>query len=267
MFNQYLVTQTGALAIRLRRTVLFVIAYLSACGSAHANSFDLESLSGWVLGGAYSSTNQLLTGNEQSSHLFLPLLGYQGDQFKWLGTSLSYRLSDTDNVKISATADVRFSAVVADSENVALAGLTEREDTVELGIMAEVGYLSFFTNHDFLDIHGAYSIGMGLGNRWELSSKLSLEAGVGAVWQHKDITRYYFGVSMAEATTDRSMYLPESAINYNAGFQLSYTITPKTVVSVGAGYLSLDSEIRDSPIIDASSQTVFVAGIVYQLSN
>jgi outer membrane scaffolding protein for murein synthesis (MipA/OmpV family) len=77
------------------------------------------------------------------------------------------------------------------------------------------------------------------------------------------LTRHDYGVSAAEATTDRPAYRPGSALNPEAGFSIFAEITPKITGAIISSIEWFDSSIRQSPIVEDHYVIKGTAFVVY----
>jgi outer membrane scaffolding protein for murein synthesis (MipA/OmpV family) len=75
---------------------------------------------------------------------------------------------------------------------------------------------------------------------------------------------YYYGVRASDARIDRPRYDGESTTNIEVGLRLDYAVTPKQLLFVDIGATSFGSGIKESPLVDHSSQSGVRAGYVYR---
>jgi hypothetical protein len=83
------------------------------------------------------------------------------------------------------------------------------------------------------------------------------------IHQDSDYADYYFGVSASEAQPNRPQYTAGSALNAAAKIRWGYEITEQWLLSGSLGYEYIDSEIRNSPIVDKDYLWSGRIGIAY----
>jgi outer membrane protein len=233
---------------------------------ANDQSLGLEEDSpGWLVGMGYLVAADPFVGDPEDASQVVPLVGYVGERLTWLGPHLSYRVSNSDWLYTSLVAEVRFAGFDSDSSDPALAGLDERKSTVEVGFDAGVGPLWIYARQDVGGIHKGSSFGIALGQDFQLTDRLIVEASVNGEWQDKKLLQYYYGVDENEVTEGRPVYAPGSGFNVGTDIKISYQLAPRLSIFFDAQYQLLDEEISDSPIVDKNDQYAFYVGFTYQL--
>ncbi|MFT4730471.1 MAG: outer membrane scaffolding protein for murein synthesis (MipA/OmpV family) [Granulosicoccus sp.] len=248
-----------------KKTLL--ILFLSTSIQAAASNSISDSFPGWSAGLIYATGPSPFVGNTEIESQALPLIGYSGDRLTWLGPHLSYRLNDEGLFSTRVVAELRFTGLNPTPNDPLLSGLTERQSAIEIGFDVGMGPITFSGRQDISDKHNSSWIGVAVGNEWALAEGIMLEASVNGEWQHKDFTRYYYGVEASEATSTRPSYTPGSGVNVGADIQLSLMLTSRASFFVGFDYTAFDSAITNSPIVGDDSQYTAFAGFIYHLSN
>jgi len=75
---------------------------------------------------------------------------------------------------------------------------------------------------------------------------------------------YYYGVNAAEVRAGRPFYQGGSAVNLEAGLRVGYAIAPRQTIFLDLGTTKLGSSIKDSPLVDRSSQSGVRVGYLYR---
>ncbi|MEL7893704.1 MipA/OmpV family protein [Vreelandella neptunia] len=104
---------------------------------------------------------------------------------------------------------------------------------------------------------------LGLERTWEFGEHIMLTPHVGASWQDDKNVDYYFGVRDSEVRFDRPAYSGESAVNIEAGVRGVYQFDQHHSVLIGVEVTSLADEIKDSPLVDRSTQNAVLVGYLY----
>ncbi|MEJ1963724.1 MAG: MipA/OmpV family protein [Gammaproteobacteria bacterium] len=86
---------------------------------------------------------------------------------------------------------------------------------------------------------------------------------VSAAWLSDDYVDYYFGVSATEALPLRAAYRGEAAVDFEAMLRTTYTFRPRQSLFLNVGVELLDTSIKDSPIVDGSTQSALFLGYMY----
>ncbi len=141
---------------------------------------------------------------------------------------------------------------LGNSEAEELVGIADREWTIELG--PTIGYRAWPLHFNWTiwdEVSGRHG---GFVSDFSISYPTKFDRGfivprISAVYESQDHTRYYFGVSEAEATPERPVYKPGSSLNSKAQVRVGYALSPKWLLSATLGIEWLGSEITDSPIV------------------
>jgi outer membrane protein len=169
---------------------------------------------------------------------------------------------------------VRFGALLKprqgwdDSDDRLLAGMGERDDSIEAGLnMAwrseraeiEVGVLTDVSdesdgNSAFIDLRYAFV----KSPRWQLLGKVGFE------YLDDDVTEYYWGVPPSQAVPGRSAYSPDEAWNTSVGLLATYSLSDNWKLMGGAVYTLLGDEIEDSPIVKEDDSVTTVIGVAFK---
>lgn len=234
--------------------------------SAHAqSSTPIPATSKFGIGLGVAVVDKAYRDFDQET-VALPILSYENE---WISASLP-----TFDVKAFKAGDVSFrlrARYAGDGyeaeDSPILTGMSERKSSLWLGG-------AVIWNAGFANISGELltdAMGNSKGNRAKLqidrrfaSGKFGLTPRLGAEWVDKKYVDYYYGVQLSEATTGRAFYEGKSTANLQAGIRLDYSINPKNIVFLDISTTSFGSAVKDSPLVDKSSQSVVAVGYSYR---
>lgn len=220
------------------------------------------------LGGGIRAGSIPYIGEEQGSDL-VPLYLYEGKYFFAHGTSGGVHLFRNDQFTFDVLARYRFQRLDP-GDNPRLAGLHERDQTVDAGIGATLrgnwGKLEASWVADTLGRHEGeeaqldYSYPIDRG-RWLFSPWLNL------TWSDETLLDYYFGVDADEVASGRPEYRPTSGTSYGVGINTSYQVSRNLLAFFNLGIFRLDDTIHNSPIVDEDTISVAYLGAAYMFGN
>ncbi|HVK56597.1 MAG TPA: MipA/OmpV family protein [Burkholderiales bacterium] len=105
---------------------------------------------------------------------------------------------------------------------------------------------------------------LGLERTWRFGRHMMLTPRVGASWQDKKYVDYYFGVRDDEARIDRPAYEGKSGVNAEVGARGIYMFDKRHSVLLDVEVSSLPKEIKDSPLVDRSTENRVFFGYLYR---
>lgn len=200
-----------------------------------------------------------------SETLAIPIIIYDSKWISVNGGTISLKLPSAGPVSFALSADISRDGYEA-SDSDALAGMDEREDGFWLG-----GSLTW--ENDIADLSASWTTDMSGnsdGQKLSISAARSFEQGkfeftprVGAVWLDENYVDYYYGVKANEVTAERGFYAPDATVNLEAGFRTTYEVTPRNSIFLDLSASALGSEIKDSPIVDGSTESRIFMGYVH----
>ena len=212
----------------------------------------------------FGQSPYLASDNEDERTVdMIPLYLYEGKYFFFRGTAGGVHLIHNDNWEVNFLARYRFQNLDPNS-NVYYEGLTERKQTLDAGFQVMStrpwGDLKFHFITDSLGRHDGQQAEFSYRYRfaagpWSISPYVSL------AWQDDNLTNYYFGVSDAEALSDRPAYLPGESMWIGLGMNTAWQATDRITLFGNFGFAGTDSEVVNSPLVEeASFSQVFVGG-------
>lgn len=199
----------------------------------------------------------------------LPLVNYQTDQFFIHGLEAGYYLwaGQQDQFSIIATSSFQqFKPSKTDDQQ--LKQLDKRRITLMMGgewtHIAQWGVFKTALTGDVLN----ESNGLMWDTNWHYPlqyGQLSLLPGLGVTWQSAHQTDYYYGVSANEAQrSGLDSYDADDSWTPYVDITATYSIDSQWSVMAGGRYAKLTSKIKNSPMVDASSEAMLWTGINYR---
>jgi len=196
----------------------------------------------------------------------LPLVSYEN---KWISVSvptLDLKLFTED--AISARLRVRYAGDGYEAKDSPfLAGMERRNGSAWIG-----GAILWNTGIANLT---AEVLGDAMGNSKGARAKLQVDrrfafgsSGVtprlAAEWVDKKFVNYYYGVRTSEVRAGRGYYEGDSTVNMEAGVRLDHTFAFRHSLFLDLRATRLGGAIKDSPLVDRSSQTAISLGYLYR---
>lgn len=224
----------------------------------------------WGLGvGAVSSQAPYIDIDRDNTAL--PLLYVENRYIRVFGPEIEFKLP---SLAISDSQQLNFSIVgqydgsgYKGSDATILNGMSERKGGFWAGAKVE-------WNTNFVDVGAEWltdvsgnsegqRLNVGLERTWQFGEHMLLTPRLGASWQDEESIDYYFGVRDSEVRFDRPAYKGESAINIEAGVRGIYQFDQHHSVLMGVEITGLADEIKDSPLVDRSTQNAVFVGYLY----
>lgn len=195
----------------------------------------------------------------------IPMLGYENRWVSLAGPSLDLKLPSAGPVAFRLRA--RYAADGYEAEDSPhLVGMEERKASVWLGAAAIWrGEAANLTAELLADASGHSK-----GTRFKLQLDRRFGAGafgitprVGVHWVDRKYVDYYYGVRASEASAGRARYEGEAATQLELGLRVDYAVAPRQTVYLDLSTTRLGSGIRNSPLVERSSQTGVRVGYLY----
>ena len=87
---------------------------------------------------------------------------------------------------------------------------------------------------------------------------------IAAVWLDRKTVDYYYGVTAAEARVGRAQYSGIGTVNAEIGVRTGYAVAPNQIVTLDVGATLYGSAIKNSPLVDRSTQASVRLGYLYR---
>jgi outer membrane protein len=195
----------------------------------------------------------------------IPLLMFSGKQFFVRGTGAGIHVYQDEQLSLDLLGKYRFAAYEA-GDSAFLAGMRDRDSTVEAGAAAEWRYkqvaLSCTVLTDLLNEHGGQEITLRVKKpfRWRM---LFVAPYLGISLRSDDFSSYYYGVDAEEALAGRPEYRLDQTVSRQAGMNVRIGLTRNILLTALLGLELFDQDIADSPIIARDSRFFSMIGLAY----
>jgi MipA family protein len=195
----------------------------------------------------------------------VPALVFQHDRWRIFLPQAEFRVIGNERTALSLRADYRFDGFEA-ADGPIFEGMAERKGALSVGIAGRhavgAGELSF----DFVRATSSER-GMrgGLYYTHPFSfGRLQLLPRVGLEYFDADFVRYYYGVRAEEARADRPFYEGDATLNVDTGVDVHYNLSRRHSLIGSVKYRIFGSEIKDSPLVDASGSPRVNIGYLFK---
>jgi outer membrane scaffolding protein for murein synthesis (MipA/OmpV family) len=147
---------------------------------------------------------------DQRQYDLVPLYLYNGKYFFFRGTAGGVHLFSTDNIEFNVMGRYRFAKLDPD-RNAFFEGIEERKQTLDGGVELRLrgGWGTVNANYltDTLNRHKGQSAEVSYRYTFD-RGRFSFSPFITWAWNDNKLTNYYYGVSEAEARSDRPAYTP-----------------------------------------------------------
>jgi outer membrane protein len=256
---------TSAARASLPLFSLFLMAAFAQPANAQQQPAQGEAATPWGLGVAVGVEHQPYRGIKNKT-VGIPLVSYENQWFSIAGLSADVKLPSAGPVSFRLRARYSLDGYEA-SDSAFLAGMDERKDGLWLG--GAVVWRNDIANLS-AELLGDAS-GNSKGSKFKLTLDRRFQAGSFDITPRLAATRlddkyvsYYYGVNAAEVRAGRPFYQGGSAVNLEAGVRVGYALAPRQSIFLDVSTTSLGSSIKDSPLVDQSSQTGVRVGYLYR---
>lgn len=224
-----------------------------------------DNLTHWGLGLGVGTESQPYTGVENKTRA-LPLIFFENRYVRVLGLGGDLKLPNAGPVSFALR--VRYSPDgYKESDAPILSGMETRKGAILAG-----GALAWRTDFGIVSAEALGDVsGASHGEQFKLGFDKPLRLGnfsvtphVAAVWLDRKTVDYYYGVTDAEARVGRAQYDGRSTVNSEFGVRTGYALAPNQIVTLDVGATVYGSAIKNSPLVDRSSQTSVRLGYVYR---
>lgn len=224
----------------------------------------------WGLGLGVASSQEPYIDVDRDTNV-LPLLHFESEHFRFFATTLEAKLPDlklgeTNRISFSLFGRWDGSGYEAD-DSWMLEGMEERESGIWAGAKMEwrtsLGSFSSDWTHDVSGNSDGQRFDLGWDRSWRFGEHVILTPRIGATWHDSEYVDYYYGVRANEARTGRSAYQGEAGISAVIGLRGVYRFNPHHSMILDFRANSLSSEVKDSPLVDQSTDNRVFIGYMY----
>jgi outer membrane protein len=213
---------------------------------------------GFLYGIALTYSDDIYKGVDNSI-IFWPIIGYLGERLKVYGPLVSYTLTKTGPVEISALLRPRFDGFDA-SDSIFFQGMAKRQSSVDIGLGLDYKRddwkFKVSGTRDLLNRSDSSEIITTAGKVFRVGP-VSIEPSIGLNFLDSNHVDYYYGVKSSEAAINRPQYLGTSATNTTLGIDFATPIFLGGFSRLGIEHVWFDTSIVDSPLTDANSNLKF----------
>ena len=252
------------------RTIASVLA-LGLCASSVASAAPADEGSSWGLGVAAFSAQQPYTGIDRDNRA-LPLISYENQYVRVFGPAVEFKAYSVDlgggqRLDLRVVGKYDFSGYEA-SDAPVLNGMRERKSGFWAGgkVKWQTGVVD--VSAELLADASGNSKGrrfnLGLEKNWRMGEHVILTPRAGATWVDKKYVDYYYGVAADEARAGRAAYEGKSGVNAELGLRGTYVIDAHHSMFLDLGVSKLSKKIKDSPLVDRSTEHRVGLGYLYR---
>ena len=244
---------------------------LGLCATAVAGAAPAGEASSWGLGLAAFSAQQPYTGIDREKRA-LPLISYENQYVRVFGPVVEFKAYSVDlgggqRLDLRVVGKYDFSGYEAGDAPI-LNGMRERKDSFWAGgkMIWRTGLVD--VSAEVLADAGGKSKGrranFGLEKTWRIGEHVMLTPRVGAAWIDKKYVDYYYGVAADEARAGRVAHAGKSGVNAELGLRGTYVVDAHHSLFLDLGVTKLSKQIKDSPLVDRSTENRVGLGYLYR---
>jgi outer membrane protein len=257
----------------LRTAVVSVLAFgpcVSATAVAAEPAEGEPPSSSFSLGLGAMTSQSPYAGMDRETEV-LPLLHYENEYISIMGPELGIKLpgielSDSQELNFSIIAKYDGSGYKASDAKI-LNGMSRRKGGFWAGGKVEWESDLVDVSAEWLTDASGNSKGqifsLGVEKTWHFGDHVMLTPRLGASWQDKKYVDYYFGVRNSEVRIDRAAYVGKSGVTTEVGVRGMYMFDKTHSMFMDVGVSSLAKEIKDSPLVDRSTENSVFIGYLY----
>lgn len=241
------------------------------CLPLAAQASDGGQESSWGLGLGLMSRQKAYTDMDRDTKV-IPFISYENEYIEVLGPNLKYKLpdfelSDSNKFNFNLVGEYDFSDNDPD-ETPILNGMEEREGGFWAGAQVEWQNEIATISLEWLsevsgDSDGAV-LNLGIERTWHIGDSYMLTPRVVLSRVDKNYVDYYYGVRADEVRIDRAFYQGEAGLNTEVGVRGIYMIDQTQMIMLDLAVTSLATEIKDSPLVDSSTESRVMLGYIYR---
>lgn len=225
----------------------------------------------WGVGLGAASKQKPYIGMERDNKA-LPMLQFENRYVRLFGPQLEVKLpslglTESQQLNFGLLAKYDGSGYKAGDAAI-LAGMDKRKSGMWAGAKVEWENPVANVTAEWLgDASGnskGQMFGLGLENTGHFGRHLMLTPRVTANWQDGKYIDYYYGVRAGEARVGRAAYKGESGVSLEAGVRGIYMLDRHQSFFLDLGVSSLPSQIKDSPLVNRSTENTVLFGYLYR---
>lgn len=230
--------------------------------------------SSWALGVGAITFDKAYAGIDRE-HLPLPFVQYENRWVSIAGPQVGFKLLAFDPAptqSLSVDLIARYDGSGYDDDDIEdtpiLAGMRERKSGVWGGARIEWksnwAVLSAEALGDASGNSEGRRFNLGVERTWHIGERMTITPRITASWHDDKVVDYYYGVRADEARPGRAAYRGESGVNAEAGVRGMYAFDRRHSMFVDLEVARLADAIRDSPLVDRSTENRVLVGYLYR---
>jgi outer membrane protein len=245
---------------------LLTVAFAMAAPAAGAQGLEFkpgESQWGIGLGANLQNDRYRDMGDETQG---IPLIYFENHWVRVMGPSVELKLPSAGPVSFKVKARYAMDGYEA-SDSPYLVGMAERKSSAWVG--GEAVWRTPLVNLSAEVLTDAS--GHSEGHQFRLQAdrrfavgRFSFTPRVAAVQLDEEYVGYYYGVNASEVRVGRPRYEGDATVNMEVGLRIDYALTPKQNLFLDLRSTRLGDEIKDSPLVDRSTQPGLRLGYLYR---
>lgn len=253
----------------VRRGLAAALALL--CFPLAAQESEDGQQSSWGLGIGLVSSQKAYTDMDRDSSV-IPFISYENEYIEVLGPNLKYKLpgfelNESNKFNFNIVGEYDFSDNDPD-ETPILHGMEERKGGFWAGAAAEWQNPVVNVSLEWLtevagDSEGSV-INLGVERSWHIGQRFMLTPRLVLSQVDKNYVDYYYGVRADEVSSDRAFYQGEAGLNTEIGLRAMYMFDRNQMLMLDLAVTSLAREIKDSPLVDSSTESRVILGYIYR---
>lgn len=226
----------------------------------------------WGLGLGVASSKNAYKGFKRDSAV-VPFLQFENEYVKVFGPGVEMklpglRISETQRVNFGLVGQYDLSSGYKAKDSAVFAGMADRKAGVWVGARAEwETSLANVTAELMGDASGdskGRTFSLGVERTWHLGQNWMLTPRMVAKWQDRKYVDYYYGVRAAEARAGRAAYRGDSGVSAEVGLRAMYLLDRQHSVMLDVGVSRLASSVKNSPLVDRSTENSVFVGYLYR---
>jgi len=256
---------------RLAQIPLFAAAMLCTLPALAQTDAPASS---WALGIGAIAFDKAYAGIDRE-YLALPFVQYENRWLSIAGPQVGVKLLSLDPAPahtVNLDLVVRYDGSGYDDDDIddtaILAGMRERKSGVWAGARIEWksnwAVLSAEALGDASGNSEGKRFNLGVERTWHIGERVTITPRVGATWQDDKYVDYYYGVRTDEARPGRAAYRGESGVSAEVGLRGTYAFDRRHSIIVDLEVARLADEIKDSPLVDRSTENRVLVGYLYR---
>lgn len=251
-------------------TTAAILACSASVFAQQSPDEDLPPSPCWGFGVAAISTQKAYKGTNRETKA-LPVISYENRYMKLGGSNLELKLpsiefSESQHLNFGIVTKLFDSAGYKASDSPTLEGMDERKSSIWFGAKMELEMNLADAKLEWLRASGSNKgqrFALGLERKIMLTPSLMLIPQVGIEWVDKQYVDYYYGVRANEAREGRAAYSGKATVNPEISLTGIYHFDRHHSMMLNIGVRSLGKEIKDSPIVDRSTENHVMLGYKY----